>query len=145
MAATSVTQKHAVNYTPRDSVPRSLGDQSSVEWNILQDLPTDVSLNLVLTTREGCSESVHSNADRSQAQALKALDSKIEGYFGILIEKLDKIGDTHDARLDFHESLIEEQRKGYEAGFEDLAKRIKELDMSVLTKLGAMIRGATGK
>jgi hypothetical protein len=88
---------------------------------------------------------VHSNADRSQAQALKALDSKIEGYFGILIEKLDKIGDTHDARLDFHESLIEEQRKDMRAGFEDLAKRIKELDMSVLAKLGAMIRGATSK
>jgi hypothetical protein len=31
------------------------------------------------------------------------------------------------------------------AGFEDLAKRIKELDMSVLAKLGAMIRGATSK
>jgi hypothetical protein len=37
-----VTTVLAVNYTPRDSVPRSLGDQSSVEWNILQDLPTDV-------------------------------------------------------------------------------------------------------
>ncbi|KAG2742168.1 hypothetical protein P692DRAFT_20879415 [Suillus brevipes Sb2] len=130
MAATGrVTQNHANNYTTRDSVPRSLGDQNSVEWNILQDLPTG-------TTCEGCSESAHSHTD----QALKAMDSKIEGYFNTLIAKLDKIGDDHVARLDFHESLIEEQRKDMKAGFEDLAKRIKDLDMNLFSRLGAMLR-----
>jgi hypothetical protein len=68
------------------------------------------------------------------------MDSKIEGYFNTLIAKLDKIGDNHVARLDFHESLIEEQRKDMKAGFEDLSKRIKDLDMNLFSRLGAMLR-----
>lgn len=103
-------------------------------------------LNLVLTTFEG-----QRSSQDNQALALKALESKVDGYFKSLFDNMKKQekksdaqeqkSDAQEARLSFHNSLIEEQGKDMRMGFEDLTKRIKELDTSIISKLGTMIRG----
>ncbi|KAG1812135.1 uncharacterized protein BJ212DRAFT_1371613 [Suillus subaureus] len=138
MTTATCTQNHTANYSPHDSIPRSLGDQNSIEWNSLQD-------------RMSMDAASHHSSQDNQALALKALESKVDGYFHTLIEKMVKQetnietlmtkSDSQEAKLSYHHSLIEEQGKDMRKVFEDLAKRIEELDTSIITKLGVMIRG----
>ncbi|KAG2063555.1 hypothetical protein BDR04DRAFT_1163558 [Suillus decipiens] len=95
-----------------------------------------------------------------QAQALKALESKVDSHFQTLIEKMGKQekniqtlimksdsqerniqtlvrkSDSQEAELSYHHLLIEEQGKDMRKGFDDLERCVKELDTSILAKLG---------